>query len=174
MKTVKEIAQEIGVSKQSVFAEIDRQGLRSRLTKNGKSLTIDDDTERLIIQGFASRGQDNASRCLTSINDKQLTVNDNRLTIDLQKEIDARDAEIERLRDEIRRMQDHADDLSKMILSLQENLKAEQTLHARTMLLLTAKEDDSAADPEDRQTAEDLKPPEEKKEDRRPWWKFWA
>lgn len=171
MKTIKAVAQEIGVSKQAVFAEIDKQGLRSCLTKSGNSFTIDDDTERLIIQGFASRGQGNALRCLTSIDDKDLTINDKQLTIDLQREIDARDAEIDRLRDEIRRMQDHADDLSKMILSLQENLKAEQTLHARALLLLTAKEDDTAANLEDKQPPEDAKPQEER---HRPWWRFWA
>mgnify|MGYP000593472973 CR=1 FL=1 len=55
MKTIKQIADEIGVSKQSIRNEIAKQGLQSTLRKNGNQFAIDESCEALIKSAFESR-----------------------------------------------------------------------------------------------------------------------
>jgi len=51
-KTIKQIADELGVSKQAVTKCIDNLGLRSTLTKNGNFFVVDDSQEKAIKQVF--------------------------------------------------------------------------------------------------------------------------
>ena len=53
-KTIKQIADELGVSKQAVSKCIDNLGLRSTLTKNGNFFVVGDSQEKAIRQVFAS------------------------------------------------------------------------------------------------------------------------
>lgn len=52
MKTVKQIADEIGVSKQAVFKKIDKLGLRQQLTKVNNQCLIDENAEKKIKKAF--------------------------------------------------------------------------------------------------------------------------
>ena len=52
MKTIKQIADELGVSKTAVRKKIENLGLRSSLRKNGNQFLIDEVQESLIKQGF--------------------------------------------------------------------------------------------------------------------------
>ena len=51
-KTIKQIADELGVSKQAVTKCIDNLGLRSTLTKNGNFFVVGDSQEKAIKQAF--------------------------------------------------------------------------------------------------------------------------
>ena len=52
MKTIKQIADEIGVSKQAVFKKIDKLGLRKQLSKVYNQWLIDKDAENTIKSAF--------------------------------------------------------------------------------------------------------------------------
>ena len=57
MKTIKQIADEVGVSKQAIRNQIAKLGLQSSLQKNGNQLAIDEQQERLILQEFGEKSQ---------------------------------------------------------------------------------------------------------------------
>ena len=48
MKTIRELADELGVSKTAIRNEIAKQGLQSSLRKNGNQFVIDEKCESLI------------------------------------------------------------------------------------------------------------------------------
>jgi TolA-binding protein len=60
-KTIKQIADEIGVSKQAVTKCIDNLGLRSLLTKNGNCFLIENSQEKAIKSAFATHKNNNQS-----------------------------------------------------------------------------------------------------------------
>ena len=55
MKTIRQIADEIGVSKTAVSKQIENLGLRSSLRKNGNQFAIDEHQEALIKQAFLKK-----------------------------------------------------------------------------------------------------------------------
>lgn len=57
MKTIKQIADEVGVSKQAIRNQIAKLGLQSSLQKNGNQFAIDEQQERLILQEFGEKSQ---------------------------------------------------------------------------------------------------------------------
>ena len=57
MKTIRQIADEIGVSKTAVSKQIANLGLRSGLRKNGNQFAIDEHQEALIKQAFSEKSQ---------------------------------------------------------------------------------------------------------------------
>lgn len=56
-KTIRQIADEIGVSKTAVSKQIANLGLRSGLRKNGNQFAIDEQQEALIKQAFFEKTQ---------------------------------------------------------------------------------------------------------------------
>ena len=56
-KTIKQIADEIGVSKTAVRKQIENLGLRSSLRKNGNQFAIDKHEETLILKAFSEKTQ---------------------------------------------------------------------------------------------------------------------
>lgn len=54
-KTIRQIADEIGVSKTAVSKQIANLGLRSGLRKNGNQFAIDEQQEALIKQAFLKK-----------------------------------------------------------------------------------------------------------------------
>jgi len=50
MKTIKQIADEVGVSKQAIRNQIAKLGLQSSLRKNGNQFAIDEEQETAIKQ----------------------------------------------------------------------------------------------------------------------------
>ena len=57
MKTIRQIADEIGVSKTAVNKQIANLSLRSGLRKNGNQFAIDEHQEALIKQAFSEKSQ---------------------------------------------------------------------------------------------------------------------
>lgn len=121
MKTVKQIADDLGVSKQAVFKKIDNLGLRKRLSKNGNQWLIDESIENTIKSAFLT-----TSRTTTSSSTGSQLVDS--LVDMLQNELEAK---------------------NKQINQLQKLLDQEQQLHMVTeqkLMLLEEKQADQKAD----------------------------
>ena len=54
-KTIKQIADELGISKQAVFKRIDNLGLRSKLTKIDNQLMVEKEQESMIKSAFSEK-----------------------------------------------------------------------------------------------------------------------
>ena len=104
MKSIKEIADEIGVSKQSIRNEIAKQGLQSSLRKNGNQFAIDEKCETLIKSAFESRNGKITAKVVcedTANQNAQVTDNQNEQVCDYQHKIDVLETDNRRLLEEI-------------------------------------------------------------------------
>lgn len=131
MKTVKQIADDLGVSKQAVFKKIDNLGLRKRLSKNGNQWLIDECIENTIKSAFLT-----TSRTTTSSSTGSQLVDG--LVDMLQNELEAKNEQINQL---------------------QKLLDQEQQLRMVTeqkLMLLGEKQDDQKAD-QNQQSEEEAK-----------------
>lgn len=107
MKTIKQLAEEIGISKQALQNRIDKLGLRQLVQIDANRFMIDEKLENLIIQDIEKNGIQKSTTNSTSKNDNRLpgTVIDCRETITrqdkmielLQKELDTKNKQIEDL-----------------------------------------------------------------------------
>ena len=114
MKTIAQIATELGVSKQAIRNRIANLGLQSSLRKNGNSFAIDESQEALIKQDFEEKSQrENANQTQT---ETQST---------LQFTLRLLEQEIKFLKEQIKVKDEQ-------IAVVSEALKAEQILHANT------------------------------------------
>lgn len=121
MKTIRQIADEIGVSKTAVNKQIANLGLRSGLRKNGNQFAIDEHQEALIKQAFSEKSQ-------TEIENQSQTENHEvgdlvcvlQATIDtLQGQLEVKDRQIAKL--------------TEALVAAQQTAAAAQALHAGTM-----------------------------------------
>ena len=118
-KTIKQIADELGVSKTSIRKKIDNLGLRSSLQSNGNQFSINEEQEELIKTAF--KGNKSQTKSETKTQTESETVSS--LISILQEELARKDAQIE---------------------NLQKLLDQEQQLHMHTkqqLQLLEQKED---------------------------------
>lgn len=103
-KTIKQIADEIGVSKTAVRNQIENLGLRLSLRKNGNQFAIDEEQERLIKSAFSQK--ETQSENANLVCDKSATL---RLLSDtlstLQEQLKEKDKQIERLQTELEQAQ---------------------------------------------------------------------
>lgn len=120
-KTIKEIADELGVSKTAVSKQIANLGLRSGLRKNGNQFAIDEHQEALIKEAFSEKSQ-------TEIENQTQTENHEvsdlvcvlQATIDtLQGQLEVKDRQIEKL--------------TEALVAAQQTAAAAQALHAGTI-----------------------------------------
>ena len=128
MKTIRQIADEIGVSKTAVNKQIANLGLRSGLRKNGNQFAIDEHQEALIKQAFSEKSQ-------TEIENQTQTENHEvsdlvcvlQATIDtLQGQLEVKDRQIEQQAQTITRLTD-------ALAAAQQTAAAAQALHAGTI-----------------------------------------
>ena len=120
MKTIKQIADEIGVSKQAVRNKIAKLGLQSSLRKNANQFAIDEQQERLIIRAFSENSQsENANQ----------TQSESQTT--LQFTLRLLEQEIEFLREQLKAKDEQLERLDRRFAEA-------QILHADTKNLLTA------------------------------------
>lgn len=136
MKTIRQIADEIGVSKTAVNKQIANLGLRSGLRKNGNQFAIDEHQEALIKQAFSEKSQteiENQSQ--TKSQTKSQTENHEvsdlvcvlQATIDtLQGQLEVKDRQIEQQAQTITRLTD-------ALAAAQQTAVAAQALHAGTI-----------------------------------------
>lgn len=114
-KTIRQIADELGVSKTSVRKKIDNLGLRSSLQSNGNQFLIDEKQEELIKAAFRGNKSQTKSQTESETVSSLISI--------LQEELARKDAQIE---------------------NLQKLLDQEQQLHMHTkqqLQLLEQKED---------------------------------
>ena len=132
MKTIRQIADEIGVSKTAVNKQIANLGLRSGLRKNGNQFAIDEHQEALIKQAFSEKSQteiENQSQTKTQTENHEVgdLVCVLQATIDtLQGQLEVKDRQIEQLAQTITRLTD-------ALAAAQQTAVAAQALHAGTI-----------------------------------------
>lgn len=132
MKTVRQIADELGVSKTAVSKQIANLGLRSSLRKNGNQFAIDGQQEALIKQAFLEKTQtENANQSQTKMQIENHEVSDLvcvlQTTIDtLQRQLEVKDRQIEELNTRLA-------EVGSALLAAQQTAAAAQALHAGTI-----------------------------------------
>jgi AcrR family transcriptional regulator len=132
MKTIRQIADEIGVSKTAVSKQIANLGLRSGLRKNGNQFAIDERQEALIKQAFLEKSQTEiANQSQTETQTENHEVGDLvcvlQATIDtLQGQLEVKDRQIEQQAQTITRLTD-------ALAAAQQTAAAAQALHAGTI-----------------------------------------
>ena len=132
MKTIRQIADEIGVSKTAVNKQIANLGLRSGLRKNGNQFAIDELQEALIKQAFSEKSQteiENQSQTKTQTENHEVgdLVCVLQATIDtLQGQLEVKDRQIEQQAQTITRLTD-------ALAAAQQTAVAAQALHAGTI-----------------------------------------
>ena len=125
MKTIKQIADELGVSKTAVRKKIENLGLQSSLRKNGNQFAIDEHQEALIKQAFSEKSQteiENQSQTKTQTENHEVgdLVCVLQATIDtLQGQLEVKDRQIEKL--------------TEALVAAQQTAAAAQALHAGTI-----------------------------------------
>ena len=125
MKTIRQIADEIGVSKTAVSKQIANLGLRSGLRKNGNQFAIDERQETLIKQAFSEKSQteiENQTQTKSQTENHEVSdlVCVLQATIDtLQGQLEVKDRQIEKL--------------TEALIAAQQTAAAAQALHAGTI-----------------------------------------
>ena len=125
MKTIRQIADEIGVSKTAVSKQIANLGLRSGLRKNGNQFAIDERQETLIKQAFLEKSQteiENQTQTKSQTENHEVSdlVCVLQATIDtLQGQLEVKDRQIEKL--------------TEALIAAQQTAAASQALHAGTI-----------------------------------------
>ena len=125
MKTIRQIADEIGVSKTAVNKQIANLGLRSGLRKNGNQFAIDEHQEALIKEAFSEKSQteiENQTQTKTQTEKHEVSdlVCVLQATIDtLQGQLEVKDRQIEKL--------------TEALVAAQQTAAAAQALHAGTI-----------------------------------------
>ena len=125
MKTIRQIADEIGVSKTAVNKQIANLGLRSGLRKNGNQFAIDEHQEALIKEAFSEKSQteiENKTQTKTQTENHEVSdlVCVLQATIDtLQGQLEVKDRQIEKL--------------TEALIAAQQTAAAAQALHAGTI-----------------------------------------
>ena len=122
MKTIRQIADEVGVSKQAVRNRIAKLGLQSNLQRNGNQFAIDEQQETLIKQAFTHREDVRESQSITDNQSKQVDA----LISMLQIELEAKNEQLAAKDEQI-------DKLTAALEHTTASLHAAQALHAGTM-----------------------------------------
>lgn len=136
MKTIAQVAKELGVSKTAVRNKIANLGLQTSLQKNGNQFSIDEQQEALIIKEFSQKTQtENENQTET----KTETVSDSVsvLISMLQSELEIKNKQIDDLNARL-------SETTAALLAAQETANVEQALHAGTIknqLQLTERSD---------------------------------
>lgn len=132
MKTIRQIADEIGVSKTAVSKQIANLGLRSGLRKNGNQFAIDEHQEALIKQAFSEKSQteiENQSQTKTQTENHE--VGD--LVCVLQAAIDTLQGQLAVKDQQIEELNARLAEVSSALLTAQQTAAAAQALHAGTI-----------------------------------------
>ena len=161
-KTIKKIADELGVSKTAVSKQIANLGLRSSLRKNGNQFAIENQQEKLINMAFQKKRQQEIVTENSVSDEQSQTTNANQsqtanhevcdLVGVLQTTVDTLQAQLAVKDEQIRELNARLAECSTALLAAQETARAAQALHAGTMQQqLAGGEDRASADvPEDR------------------------
>ena len=166
-KTIKEIADELGVSKTAVSKQIANLGLRSSLRKNGNQFAIENQQEKLIKMAFQKKRQQEITT-ENSVSDEQSqtksqTANANQSQTEnhevcdlvgvLQTTVDTLQEQLSVKDQQIRELNARLAECSTALLAAQETARAAQALHAGTIQQQLSDGEDHAASVLDEQAA---------------------
>ncbi len=158
-KTIKEIADELGVSKTAVSKQIANLGLRSSLRKDGNQFAITNQQEKLIKMAFQKNKQ-RESVNENSVSDEQSptksqTENANQSQTEnhevcdlvgvLQTTINTLQAQLAVKDEQIQELHVRLAECSAALLAAQETARAAQALHAGTIQQQLSEGEDRAA-----------------------------
>ena len=158
-KTIKEIADELGVSKTAVSKQIANLGLRSSLRKNGNQFAIENQQEKLIKMAFRKNKQreiagenlvsDEQSQTKSQTTNANQSQTENHEVCDLvcvlQTTVDTLQEQLSVKDQQIRELNARLAECSTALLAAQETARAAQALHAGTIQQQLADGEDRAA-----------------------------
>lgn len=135
-KTIRQIAEELGVSKTAVRKQIANLGLQSGLRKNGNQFAIDEEQEAQIIRAFGEKTQtENGNQFANQTETSSRTANHEvsdlvsvlqaTVTV-LQEQLQVKDQQIAQQAQTIERLSD-------ALVAAQQTAAAAQALHAGTI-----------------------------------------
>lgn len=128
MKSIKQLADEIGVSKTAVRKQIENLGLRSSLRKNGNQFAISELQESLILKAFMKDSQtkigNQSETNNTEVSDLLCTLQ-NTISM-LQEQLNVKDQQIQMLNERL-------SDMTSALAVAQQTVAASQALHAGTI-----------------------------------------
>lgn len=126
MKTIKQIAEELGVSKTAVRKKIENLGLHSGLRKNGNQFVIDEKQEKLIKSAFfEEKDKKTETKSETSSRTETETVFD--LVSVLEKELSAKNEQIAHLQKLLDQEQQLRMISEQKLLQIEENKTVEES-----------------------------------------------
>lgn len=166
-KTIKEIADELGVSKTAVSKQIANLGLRSSLRKNGNQFAIENQQEKLIKMAFRKNKQreiaggnlvsDEQSQTKSQTTNANQSQTENHEVCDLvcvlQTTVDTLQEQLSVKDQQIRELNARLAECSTALLAAQETARAAQALHAGTIQQQLSDGEDYAASVPDEQAA---------------------
>ena len=172
MKTVRQLAEDLGVSKTAVMKQIENLGLHSSLRKNGNQFMIDEAQETLIKQAFSPQSK------------TKQTKTENQPVFDivsvLQKTIDTLQGQLEVKDQQLLEKDKQITSLSAALENTTKALQAAQALHAGTIQAQLgpgvdqSQEEEQVIDVGDQESSlEDKMAPAEPgpvKKEKRHWW----
>ena len=120
-KTIKQIADEIGVSKTAVRKQIANHGLQSSLRKNGNQFAIDEKQEVLILKAFSGKLQTEFANQTETITETSLQLVS--VWEILQKELEIKNKQISELNARLA-------ETSAALVTAQQTARDAQALHA--------------------------------------------
>ena len=156
-KTIKEIADELGVSKTAVSKQIANLGLRSSLRKNGNQFAIENRQEKLTKMAFQKYKQ--RERVVKNLVSDEQSQTENHEVCDLvgvlQTTVDTLQEQLSVKDQQIRELNARLAECSAALLAAQETARAAQALHAGIIQqqLSDAGEDRATASVPDEQAA---------------------
>ena len=156
-KTIKEIADELGVSKTAVSKQIANLGLRSSLRKNGNQFAIENRQEKLTKMAFQKDKQ--RERVVKNLVSDEKSQTENHEVCDLvgvlQTTVDTLQEQLSVKDQQIRELNARLAECSAALLAAQETARAAQALHAGIIQqqLSDAGEDRATASVPDEQAA---------------------
>lgn len=152
-KTIKEIAEELGVSKTAVRKQIANLGLQTSLRKSGNQFAIEKEQETLIKSAFSQKQSQTkiANQSETSL----------RLVSMLQHELEIKNRELEIKNKQIEELNARLAEVTSALTTAQQTAQAAQALHAGMIQQQLKSGEAAPAEPET---------PDKGK--RKRWWKW--
>ena len=180
MKTIKQVADEIGVSKQSIRNEIAKQGLQSSLRKNGNQFAIDEKCETLIKSAFESRNGKVTAKVICKDNankNAKVTDNQNEQVCDYQHKVDVLETDNKRLLEEIELLRGQLADRKEEIRYLRsQSVEKDKQLSDTLKALYQAQQLHAIAENKVKlleEQQEEKKSVEPEQSEQKHWWNFW-
>jgi len=131
-KTIRQIADELGVSKTAVSKQIANLGLQSSLRKIGNQFAIDNQQEALIIQAFSGKSQTENANLVCDRKLKETDVNEAVIEL-LREELNQKNEQIQQLNERLAETTAALVAAQQTIQAVQQTTQTAQALHAGTI-----------------------------------------